>query len=262
MLSLSLLWHCFWFARIALHIGLLVVIIQRRFYRQFPIFSLYTGWTVLKSITLLVMNYAPSVSGNAYYRVYVIGRVGTAILSFATIYEIFWHVLRNSPVLRNVAAAIFRWSTALLLITGAVIAWFAPAGGNPHSMSLFYVLERTVNILLSGLLVFLFLFARYFRLSWRSRAFGIAFGLGVFATVNMATSAIRSQLEPIAANLTTDILTLILEGTYLCCVLIWGAYLLAPDREHHDLAGPPPTGREVETWSQELERFSETVTKR
>jgi hypothetical protein len=250
-----MLWHCFWFARIALHTGLLVVIIRRRFYQQFPIFSLYTGWAVLKSTTLLTMNYAPFVTGNQYYGAFVVGRVGEVALSFGAIYEILWHVFRDYPALRDLGVVLFRWSTVLLLFIAMAIAWLAPAAGNPYSMSVFYVLERTANILLSGLLVFLFLFSRYFRLSWRNCAVGIALGLGVFATVNMATSAIRSQLEPIAANLTTDILTLIVEGTYLCCVLIWAAYLLAPDRERHALVSPLPTSHEMETWNQELERL-------
>jgi len=256
MRLLHLLWHCFWFARIAVHTGLFVVLVQRRFYRQFPIFVLYTGWTVLKSIILLAMNYAPFISGNEYYRAYVIGRVGTAALSGGIIYEIFRYVFRNYPALRDFGAALFRWSTALLLIIAVVVARFAPAAGNRYSaMSLFYLLERTGNILLAGLLVSLFLFSRYFRLSWRNCAFGIALGLGILATGNLATSAIRSQVEPIAANLTTDILTLIVEGTYLCCVLIWVAYLLAPDRERHALGSPLPTSHEMETWNRELEHF-------
>jgi hypothetical protein len=105
-----------------------------------------------------------------------------------------------------------------------------------------------------GLLLALFAFSRYLGLSWRSYAFGIALGLGLFATVNLGTSAIRSQVEPIAPNLSTDVLSLVTEIGYACCLLVWIAYLMAPEQRPHASVETLPD-HDLEAWNQELRRL-------
>lgn len=249
-----LLSHFFWIGCVPCQAILFVLLVRRGVHRQFPMFAIYTGWSVLKSGTLLAINYMPAFTGDDYHRAFTVGAVGDTALGFCVIYEIFNYVLKDYPAARELGARLFRWATVVLLLITIALAWYAPASGSGHAMAVFYVLQRTVSILQSGLLIFLFLFSRSLGLSWRSYAFGIALGFGIYASVNLGTAAIRSQIEATATNLSTDILTLISTGKYLFCILLWMTYLLAQERQPKAPTRPLPP-HDLENWNRELQRF-------
>jgi hypothetical protein len=253
MTLLSQLWHGVWFAQTGLRALLLVLVLRRKFYKQYPVFAAYVGWALLKSSVLLFMNYAPFVSGDQYYRVHAASSVIDAVLRWGIIYELFDHVFRDYATLRSLGPKLFRWATLALIIGAVALAWFAPASGVGRVMSALYAMERNVNVLLCGLLIVLFALAQYFRLSWRSQVFGIALGLAVMTASDLGAYAVRSQIEPIARNLSTDILDFITQGATLCCVLIWTVYVVAPERKPQAVALLPQ--HDLETWNQELERL-------
>ena len=101
-----------------------------------------------------------------------------------------------------------------------------------------------------GLLLSLLLFSRFLGLSWRRPAFGIALGLGVLTSVDLAFSALRAEFNSRAG---AQLLDLLVTGTYLVCVLIWVGYSLAPELEPVSLAVVPHD--EVETWNTELQHL-------
>jgi hypothetical protein len=249
-----LIWHCVWFLRVALLVALSAVGVQREFYKSFPVFILYTCWTALESLVFLGMNYAPFVTGNEYAAAFTAGAAVDSILHFVIIREIFKYLLSGYPALRETGDSFFRVVTVVLLIAVVALAWLAPAAGTSHLMSGFFLLQRTVNVLLCGLLLFLFVFSGFFSLSWRSQAFGIALGLGILASVSLGTSAIRSQIEPIARNQAVEISELISQGAYLCSVLVWMVYLCLPERRSANKVKALPK-HDLEIWNQELERL-------
>lgn len=252
--SIRLVWHCLWFLQVALHLVLALLLIQRKTFRHFPIFVAYVSWRALEGIVLLGMNYAPFISGNEYAAAFTVGRAVDAALALAMVSEIFQSLMDPYPVLRNLGITLFRWVTIVLLIVVVTLAWLAPAAGRGHLMSMFYILARTVNTLLCGLLLLLFVFPRVVGFCWRSQAFGIALGLGIVASVSLATSAIRSQVEPIARNQTVEIMDLITHAAFLCSVSIWMAYSFMPGRSSQTVVGSLPD-HDLETWNQELQRL-------
>lgn len=248
-----LLWHCIWFAQAGLHFVLAWLLIHRKFFRLLPVFVVYVIWVASLSAILLWMNYSPFVSGSLYWAVYSLEVTGSTALRFAILYELFRRVLSGYPTLHKSGFDLLRWSIIFLIAVAIVLAWLAPAGGAGRLMAMVYALERTANVLLCGLMIFLFVLASYFRLSWRSHVFGIALGFGVMAACSLGIYAIRSQIEPLARNVSTDVLDLMTQGATLCSVLIWIGYVLAPERK------PPAVRRlpdhNLETWNQELERL-------
>lgn len=101
-----------------------------------------------------------------------------------------------------------------------------------------------------GLLICLLLFSRFLGLSWRRPAFGIALGLGILTSVDLATSAIRVEFT---SDGTRDFLNLLIAVASLVCVSIWIGYLRAPELEPTSVAVVPHD--EVETWNRELQRL-------
>jgi hypothetical protein len=94
------------------------------------------------------------------------------------------------------------------------------------------------------------LFSRFLGLSWRRAAFGIALGLGILTSVDIATYAVRAEFtsEPVAA-----FLNWLTKGTYLVCVSIWIGYSLKPELESASPAIVPHD--EVETWNKEFQHL-------
>jgi hypothetical protein len=229
---------------------LLVLLLRRAFYRQFPLFVTYTGFEVLQFVVLLAMRYSSSVSGGEYYYAFAAGSIGSSILRFGVIYEVLAHLFRNYPTLAGLGTSLFRWTAMLLLLLALGLAWLGPREGTGHLMVIIDVLNRSVSILQSGLLLSLFLFSRYFALSWRSYVVGIALGLGIYASVDLAIASIRSQIEPRG----TAILDGFTMGTYHLCVLIWLLYLFVSGQDKNSASRGLPE-HDLETWNQELQRL-------
>lgn len=255
------LWRIIWVARVALEAILLAFLVRRKIYQEFRAFVLLTGWEVCLSTILLIMDVPGVATGAKYYQVLSIRTAGDAVLSFAVLYELFKRVLRDYPVLTSVGRSLYRWAILLFVMIALGLAWSAPASGSGTLVATFLVMQRTVRLLECGLLVFLFIFARSFGLSWRNRAFGIALGLGVAASVSLATSAIGSQIEPgifsggtPATVLGKDLYQLLNQVGDLSAVLVWMKYLLAREKA---LAVPLPAlpAHDLKTWNQEIRKM-------
>ncbi|MGO9124899.1 MAG: hypothetical protein ACLP6G_08410 [Terriglobales bacterium] len=257
MLSLSLAWHIVWFTRVILSLALFIVIIKCHLYKQYLLFAVHSGWIAVAGIVLVAMNYVSFVSGNQYFAGTAISNGVEAALAFAIIYQIFAERARYYPAASSLGVVAFRATTLICVAIAIALAWFAPAQGPDQPTSIYAVIQRTVRTLQCGQLIFLFLFCAYFRLSWRSRTFGIALGLCILTSSSLATNAIYSQIAAGRMwNLGKYTLALLSDSTYLVAVLVWLSYLLAPEPTPQLIDATLPD-HDLETWNRELERLLE-----
>src|SRR5580700_10299161 len=257
MLSFFLVWHIVWFARVALSLVLFLVVIRRHLYKHFLLFAVHSGWIALAGVTILAMNYALFVSGKQFFIGVAITIAVEATLAFAIIYQMFVQRLRPYPAVRDLGSTAFRTSTLVVLAAVLALAWLAPGSGVRYWTSFSSVIQRSARMLQCGQLVFLFLFCSYFRLSWRSRAFGIALGLGILSSTSLAVNAIHSQIATANVwNQSEYLAGLVNDSTYLIAVLVWLSYMLAPEPAPQPTDGPLPP-HDLETWNRELERLLE-----
>lgn len=248
------LWYYLWIAPHVLLLVILVVMLLRRLHRQFPIFFLYTLFEICQFAFLFfsMFHYRyRRMFGGEYEWFYSVGLGLSTTLRFGVIYETLVHLLRNYPALQKSGRSWFRAVAVAFLLVAVVVA--AASSGNAASGVLIataQILDQTVSILQCGLLIFLFSFSRYFSLSWRSQAFGIALGLGVFASMELATSALRSHV----GSSGNHFLNYWSMGTYHLCVLIWLFYLIASE-------GPPNYNsrqfpqHDLEDWNLQLQKM-------
>ncbi len=252
------LYYYLWVAPHVLQGILAFVMVRRGLHRQFPMFFLYTGFEVLQCGVLLAVSQFVSDFGAVYFQVFAVGLAVSTAIRFGVIHELFRHFFRRYPALSGPGRFLFRGATVLLLLIAVGLAISAPGSGvDQISRATAYrslegttfALDRAVTILQCGLLISLFLFSRYFGLSWRSNAFGVALGLGVFASLELATSAMRIYFPSVARVF--DISNMV---TYHFCVLIWMVYLMAPEREpNYTLQALPE--HDLEIWNRELQRL-------
>ena len=225
----------------------LVIIVSRRLYRQFPFFSAYIVQEIIQSAVMIALIASPAITGDQYTVAYAIAFGVRAVFSLGVLYEIFIHMFCNHSMVERWGKAIFRWAAVALLFGGLGLA--ALTGSyNDHLRFVVQLLNRTTSILQCGLLCALFIFATHLGLSWRSHIFGIALGVGVLASTDLAASAIRSQTG-LTYRLPLDYFVM---AAYHFSVLIWIFYLLAPERSYAPTALPQ---HDLETWNLELERL-------
>ncbi|HZQ22036.1 MAG TPA: hypothetical protein VFA89_04485 [Terriglobales bacterium] len=243
------LYYYLWVAPHAFLAVVVILMLRRRFYKEFPMFLCYAVYQVLGFGVLFVLGTSKAVSPGTFYDAVLLDSGISIALRFGVIHEIFENVFRNYAALSRLGELLFRWASIVLVLTGTVGAGLAYSEGLNHLGATLWVTNLAVSIVQCGLLLLLFLFSRYFGLSWRNYVFGIAFGLGVYACVDLTNSTILSHFGLASVR----ILNLLTMGTYHCCVLIWIAYLLTPEPAMRSLQAPAAT--ELHNWNHELERL-------
>jgi hypothetical protein len=234
----------------ALLLGILVAIVRRGTYKRFPVFLAYIATEIIQFIVLFTMYASPSVTASQYAWGYALGLALSTAIRFGIIQELFAYLFRNYAASKYFGKPLFRWMTVGLLLGALGLTFYA--GGDNFDRLLFTVhaLDRAASILQCGLLLGLFLFSAYLGLSWRNHAFGIALGLGVFASIQLVAAAIRAQTG-FAYSRSLDYLTM---GTYHVCVLVWLFYLWAPEPSVQYAVRSVPD-HDLELWNKELQRL-------
>jgi hypothetical protein len=247
--SLRPLFYYLWIAPHILLVVILLLMIRRRLYKQFPIFFLYTAFELVQfTVLLAVFIHSGSLAAGQYRGAFSVGTAISTALRFGIIYGILAEVSRNYNALSELGRVLFRWATIILLLIGVALAGTHGNGADGFFL-IVPILDRTVSLMQCGLLMFLFLFSRYFALSWRNCAFGIALGFGILASSELANSAIRSQI-----GVGSYLLDNLGMATYHCCVLIWIFYLVAPERSTYRTPKKLPED-DLEVWNEELQRL-------
>ena len=144
---------------------------------------------------------------------------------------------------------LFRCATAVLIFLAIVIVAKAPDDGTMPLLAGVPKVELAASVVQCGLILLLLGFASYAGLAWRGFGHGIAAGLGIFSSVQLATQTMRVWTGPVAGY-AYDLVTM---AAYHCFSLIWLVYLFAPEMDW-------PIGKELpesnlEEWNAELQRL-------
>src|SRR5690349_16095370 len=181
----SLLWHCLWIAPHVLTIAVVWLLVRDRQAKEFPFFLSYAILQVIEQPILFMADHSSRVSATGYWIIYGCLLLPQIALRFGIIYELFRHMVKFYPALQRFGLLSLRWMAVILILLAAVFSGLQPGTRTNHLLSAISILSRAVSLVQSGLLVFLFVFASALGLSWRSYAFGIAVGLGLYSTVNL-----------------------------------------------------------------------------
>ena len=244
-------WHTLlWISPHVLLPVIVVLMYQRRLYRDFPCFLVYMLFEIVEFALLYALNSIPSATEQQYTYAFIATLVISIALRFGVIREVSDDLFRKRQFLKEAARGSLRWTKALLALIGILCAIYVPGDDGTKIIGGLAVINRGVAIVQCGLLVFLMCFSRLLGLSWRGLGFGIALGIGVVASVDLATYAIRAQ---IASDEWARALNLLTTGSYLICALIWLGYILAPESKRSVVASV--SGDEVDGWNRELQRW-------
>lgn len=243
------LFYYLWIAPHVIQAAILVTLWWRKLYREFPWFFAYTVFTLTHSVVLMVM-YNPRRFDTDYVVVFMVGALGTDLLRFAVVYEVFTHLVREYPAVKALARVLYRTVASVLLLVSVVLVASSSGVLNDYVSIWIHVTDRIVGITQCGLLVCLFVMSRFLRFAWRSRAFGIALGLGIYSSLQLAVVAMRSLIGPYRIEMVLNVITM---SAFHVCVVVWAWYLWMPERRTAYAHGVPPS-QVLEGWDAALQR--------
>jgi hypothetical protein len=221
----SVLWHYLWVGPHVLQALLAVLLWRRGFHRRFPVFFAYIIYEASEELTLWVLDVLPGISPRAWWLTFCAGAVLEGLLKFAFALEVFRHLLLSRPTVAKLGKRLIGCSGIALATLAAWAAAHAPIAREFPLGSYAHMLGQTMYLVQSGLLVFIFLFAAHFHLTWNRRDFGVALGASISVCVHLATWAVYANVAWFEKEYLLDFLNM---TAYHVCVLIWFYYLLIP----------------------------------
>jgi len=203
-------------------------LLRHRFVYEFPVFFGYAGYHILRSAVLFGVQFQHlrhRMTYNHYFYTYWMVEAVSIGLGFCVINEIYRRIFDSYDAIRQFGSVLFAGGAILLLLVAVLVASFAAPGADPGPVRAVLLLESSVRVVQCGLLVFLFALSFFFGLSWQNRLFGIALGFGVYASIDLAATALYSKIGVSAASVYSQVQSI----AYSCGVLIWTCYLFAPE---------------------------------
>jgi len=248
----SILWHYLWVAPNLLFILLGVLLWRRGIGRIFAAFVAFAILSSVGDLAAYLADILPSVSPEAFWRIFWAGLVVESLLKFLVIGEVFSQVFAPYASIARLGKTLVSGCGTLLVLLAAVMAAFSHGDSKFGTVSGAHLLEQTVFITELGLVVFLFLFAAYFHLAWDRLSFGILIGLGVSSCEHLATWAIIANASP--SEHVRTLFAFLNSATYHVVVLIWFYYLLVPGKATVKPKISLPENN-LAVWNRELERL-------
>jgi hypothetical protein len=233
-----------WVGSLVLQSGLVAVLLGKKLVSKFPFFGAYSVFTLLTSGILYLVR-----EPETYFYVYWVSEGVGVILGFAVVYEVFRKLLVPYPALRRLAFLIFQWSVLVLVLLGCIVIYAQSSAEQSKLAAGVMIVEEATRIIEVGLLMFLFLFSTAFGLHWRQSVFGMALGLGIFATVELVSITMRSYWG-VTVN---HALSLVRSTAFNISLMVWVGYLLAPEAE--TVETEVPHRAQLEQWNRALTEF-------
>ncbi|MFZ0771343.1 MAG: hypothetical protein WCA49_23315 [Candidatus Sulfotelmatobacter sp.] len=239
----SFLWHYLWLGPHVLQAVLAVLLWRRGIHRQFPFFFAYLVYEASEEITLWTMDVVPLswVSALAWWRAFFAGAAIEELLKLAVIWELLAHFVRPRPAEAKLGKRLISSTGAVLVMLAVLAAHYTPmVHWQLMLISYAHVFLMAAYIVLSGLMLVLFLFAAYRKMTWDWRALGIALGFAIVWCEHLATWSLTAHGLAAGRAYLLDFLNM---GTYHVCVLIWFYYLLSPARASAAVANAPAVSK-------------------
>ena len=248
----SFLWNYLWVAPNVLLLILAFLWWKRGYGEQLPSFFAFAIFSAIGDLAVFWADVSPSVSALDFWCVAWASLLIESLLKFIVIGAIFAHILRPYASISRVGRRLTSGFGAVLVLLATLAAASSRGDSTVRLISGLHLVEQTVFIIEMGLVLFLFLFAAYFHLSWDRLSFGVLLGFGISACAHLVGWAISANAEPSAYGRT--LLDFFGMAVHHLCVLIWFYYVLVPHRVTTKSPVPLPENN-LAVWNRELERL-------
>jgi hypothetical protein len=140
--------------------------------------------------------------------------------------QVFAHIFRAHILDSPRPIRLFLVAVLTLFALSAVLVLVPDIPANT-STGLILLLDRSVELLICGLLIFMWVYSARLGLSFQDHVWGIAFGLGIYSAVSLIAAAISAALGEMCAGWISTLPHL----AYFGSTIIWTFYLFRPEPE-------------------------------
>ena len=213
MISLD---NALWLTGIVTEAALIGLLLYRRAWKNFPIFTVLCIWDLLSGVgNYAVLHYSPSSYLNIYFAEIVIGTA----LELSVLVELAWSVLR--PLRSSLTYRTLIGVGILILAVGATI-WPVSGIHKQAQISLegYWLVHLMQTLSILRVLFFLTLAAcsQLLSIGWRDRELQVATGLGFYSLVSLGAAMLRTHLT--TSSQYSHLNQFVVAG-YVCSLLYW-----------------------------------------
>jgi hypothetical protein len=200
---------------------------SRRLSSEYPLFFAYN---IEQLVRFAVLFYCYLTGNRALYRhAYASVQAVEAVLQVGIICELFSYIFRSYEGIRELGSVLLRWASVVFLLIAVIVAAFSSGADSDKFLAAFFAMQRSLEIVQGGLLFLLFVLSSSLGLRWKQHTWGIALGLAIFTSVNLAAFTLRAQFGMVSQ----DTLSVISSAGFDCAVLTWLLTVYVHKSEHH-----------------------------
>ena len=216
-----------WVAPHVLLIAVAIAMFRKGLLKEFPIFFSYLLFEFLQfSVLCAIYFHLLKISPGLYSKIDLCGRVGSTVLHFGILQELFESPVTHNASLRQTTARMLKWVTGSLVVLASAFIAFQYYNSLGHRLLPPYASLEALNIAQCLLLVLVFLWYRFLDLRMPTFVFGIALGLGLTASLDPLIEAWKDSAA-MGSSLVPDFLQM---AAYHCSVVLWLYFALAREK--------------------------------
>lgn len=239
-----------WVAPHLLLAAYLICLLRRKLQGQLPIFLAYVVFELVQFLTLFIIFLHRPFPTSVYRWALVFSNGINSILELAVIYELANELLLSRSSLASILRPILRAILAISILAAAGTSGALSGVSVERVTNIFETLDFSSSLILAGMLLALFIFARALRISWRNWVAGVALGFGISACIDLASAALRAGFGT-RAFIPVDVTQM---AAFHGCVVIWLISLLLSDRRP-SLVDVKLNLSDLEPWDRELQKM-------
>jgi hypothetical protein len=207
-----------WILHPILQMGIGTFMLRRGLVRQFKCFF---GYIITQLVVFAVVfpAYVWRSYSAAFYLYWGCNAVSVAF-GFLVIHEVFVDVFRLFHTLRDLGTVLFKWAGLVMLLVAGVVSVSSSSTEISPWMQAIITSQRCVRIIQVGMVLFLLFFAHYVGINRRQLSFGIAFGFGSFAVMELIVIC-----SWVGNHLSGPAISLLNMGAYNSSLLMWLGYV-------------------------------------
>lgn len=193
------------------------LLLFRRAYRVFPVFTTYLAWSLINDIgEYILLGRFP---GQAR-QIYLTGAIIDAAFVFGVLIEI------SMSVLKPIRASLPRWTVVAVAILIAVVCaaiWpFSKSTGLnllDHSFRMIEQMRLTAAVVRTLFFLALAGFSQLLSLGWKDRELQVATGFGIYSLVSLFAALLHRSVAPSLEQF--RLLDQIVAASYICSMAYW-----------------------------------------
>lgn len=213
--------YALWVAEPLLTVAIATLMYRKRMHRRFPLFFSFQIFHFVYWCLTFAASFAHY---STYFYTFWTLEPFVILFTFANIHELFGAMFQQREGLKDFGTMLFRWAIIVMVLMGLVLATTNSNFDRAHFISVLVSLERSVQLMMIGLLLFLFSFSSHLGITPKHKVFGLITGWGVNYSLELLLYTERARAA--FSNQTFNILHLLIYNVML---LVWLGYVLVPE---------------------------------